>query len=157
MIKIDIPGDKSFEINNVVFDYNGTIAEDGVLIPKVKELILELVDKDIDVYIVTADTHDSVREQCKDLPVHIETFKKENAQEDKKRIVQSLGGEHTVTIGNGRNDAEMFKSSILSIVIIGKEGCCAKTLVEADIVVTNILDAVELILNPDRIKATLRT
>ena len=45
MMKVDIPGYKNIEIENVVFDYNGTIAEDGILIEGVGELILELVSK----------------------------------------------------------------------------------------------------------------
>ena len=31
-MKIDIPGRDSFELKNIVFDYNGTIAIDGKLI-----------------------------------------------------------------------------------------------------------------------------
>lgn len=51
----------------------------------------------------------------------------------------------------------MFNSSALSVAVIGREGCFAKTLIEADIVVNNPLDAIELMLTKNRIKATLRT
>lgn len=63
----------------------------------------------------------------------------------------------TVAIDNGRNDLEMFKSCILSIAVIGTEGCFAKAIFEADIVVNNVIDAIDLLLKNNRINATLRT
>jgi P-type E1-E2 ATPase len=157
MIMIDIPGDKSIIVKNVVFDFNGTIAEDGIIIEEIKEKIKELSNKDINVFILTSDTYGTVAKQSKDLPVTVEVFNKENAAEDKKKIVEKLGCDATVAIGNGRNDTEMFRNSVLSIAVIGKEGCFSKAIFEADIVVNNSIDAVDLLLKPSRIKATLRT
>jgi len=157
MILLNIPGYKRIEVRNVVFDFNGTIAEDGILIDGIKEKIKELSDKNVNIYILTADTYGSVREQCIGLPVKIETFDKENASGEKKKVIEKLGYDITVTIGNGRNDLEMFESSIISIAVIGKEGCFAKTLFGADIVVNNIMDAIEALLKNNRIKATMRT
>lgn len=157
MINIDIPGFNSVEIKNVVFDFNGTIAEDGILICKVKEKIKELKHQDVNIYVLTADTYGTVKEQCVELPVKVEVFNNENAMEEKKKIVEKLGHDITVTIGNGRNDVEMFKNSIISIAVIGKEGCFSKAILEADIVVNNIIDAIDLLLKHKRIKATLRT
>lgn len=157
MIVLNIPGYKSIEVKNVVFDFNGTIAEDGILIEGIKEKISELSNRDVNIFILTADTYGNVREQCMGLPVKIETFDEENVSEEKMKIVKKLGYDITVTIGNGRNDLEMFKSSIVSIAVMGKEGCFAKTLFGADIVVSNIIDAIELLLKSTRIKATMRT
>lgn len=42
MIKIDIPGRETIEIEHVVLDYNGTIALDGQLIAGAAERIREL-------------------------------------------------------------------------------------------------------------------
>jgi soluble P-type ATPase len=50
----------------------------------------------------------------------------------------------------------MLEESILGIAVIQKEGASAKTVAAADIVVTSITDALELVLNPLRIAATLR-
>lgn len=157
MIMIDIPGYRSIEVENIVFDFNGTIAEDGILINEVKEKIKELSYKNVNIFILTADTYGTVMGQCMGIPFAVKVFDKENASEDKKKIVEKLGYEKTITIGNGRNDIEMFKSSIISIAVIGKEGCFAKTLIEADIVVNSVIDAIDLLLNNNRIKATLRT
>lgn len=157
MIEIDIPGYESIKIKNVVLDFNGTIAEDGILIDKVKEKIRELANKNINVFVLTADTFGTVSKQCRNLPVKVEVFNKVNAAEDKNRIVRKIGADKTVSIGNGKNDVLMFKKSIVSIAVIGKEGCFSKAMVEADIVVTSAVDALDLLLNPNRLKATLRS
>ncbi|WP_352404707.1 HAD family hydrolase [Sporanaerobacter acetigenes] len=156
MMKVDIPGYKNIEIENVVFDYNGTIAEDGILIEGVGELILELVSKGIKVYVLTADTNGIVRNQCEHLPAEIEVFDGEEATIHKRKFVEKIGKYKTVSIGNGRNDIEMFQMSRLSIAVVGSEGCFSKALISADIVVNNIIDAIQLILKPHRLKATMR-
>ncbi|WP_416197460.1 MAG: ATPase, P-type (Transporting), HAD superfamily, subfamily IC [Sporanaerobacter sp.] len=155
-MKVHIPGYKNIEIENVVFDYNGTIAEDGILIEGVGELVLELVSKGIKVYVLTADTNGTVRNQCEHLPIEIEVFDGEEATIHKRKFVEKIGKDKTVSIGNGRNDIEMFQKSGLSIAVVGSEGCFSKALISADIVVNNIIDAIQLILKPHRLKATMR-
>lgn len=157
MIMVNIPGYKSIKIENVVFDFNGTIAEDGILLNEVKEKIKELKNKEINIFIVTSDTYGTVIEQCNNLPVKVQVFNKENASQDKKKIVEKLGRDITAAIGNGRNDVEMFKNSIMSVAVIGREGCFAKAAFEADIIVNNPIDAIDLLIKHSRIKATLRT
>jgi soluble P-type ATPase len=51
----------------------------------------------------------------------------------------------------------MFAASALAIVVVGQEGACVKSLLAADIVVTSPLDAMDLLLRPKRLVATLRT
>lgn len=157
MIMFHIPGRKSITIKNVIFDFNGTLGEGGILIDSVGNKIKELADKGVNIYVITADTYGTVKKQCEKLPVEVKIFNKEDSSKDKKTIIEKLGCNVTAAIGNGRNDLEMFKSSIISICIIGKEGCFTKALLESDIAVTNILDAIDLLLNIDKIRATLRT
>lgn len=156
MITIDVPGYKTLNINNVVFDYNGTIAEDGILIEGVIELIKELASKDVKVYVLTADTNGSVEHECSGLPVKVEIFSNNDAILEKKKVIKRLGSNCTISFGNGRNDVEMFKSSVLSIGVIGREGCFSKSLFAADIIVNNIIDGINILLKPNRLKATLR-
>ena len=73
-----------------------------------------------------------------------------------EKIVNNIDSKVTMTIGNGNNDVEMFEESILSVAVIGDEGCAVKAIFAADIITNNIDDAIDLILNPHRIKATLR-
>lgn len=48
-------------------------------------------------------------------------------------------------------------SKSLSICVIGKEGCCGALLSHCDVVVASILDALDLLIRSDRLRATLRT
>lgn len=155
MLAINIPGRGILEFENVVFDYNGTLAVDGQLSPVVKDMLLKLKDF-LNVYILTADTYGTVQKACDGLDIHIKTFPRENAGLFKKNIVKELDTTKTLCVGNGFNDIQMLKESALSIAVIEKEGCSGKLLTVSDIVVTSIEDVFEMLLKPDRIKATLR-
>lgn len=156
MINLEIPGHEPIIVEHVTFDYNGTLAVDGYLVDGLKERLRVLSER-VAVHILTADTFGRVREQCGELPLTIEIFAKDNISAKKKAFVKKIGGETTIAIGNGNNDREMFTESRLSIAVIGKEGCCVKSLLAADIVVNSPLDALDLLLSNDRLVATLRT
>ncbi len=155
MIYIEIPGRKPLTISHIVLDYNGTIAVDGFLAEGVKEKLLKLKEM-AEIHVLTADTYGSVRKQCKPLGIDVKTFPREGASSCKKQIVRSLTGEK-VCIGNGFNDIEMFDSADLSVAVINDEGMCAKLLLHADVFTMSIKDALDLLLKPDRLKATLRS
>lgn len=155
MIFVEIPGRDNLNIKNVVFDYNGTVAEDGIMAYQTKEN-LKKISENLKVYIITADTYGNVKKQCEGLPVSIETFPKGNATFYKKSFVEKLGSGETMVIGNGMNDIEMFKVATLSIAVIGEEGCAGKLIVQSDIVVSSIEKVFSMIENTNRIVATLR-
>ena len=155
MILYQIPGRKDIEIENIVFDYNGTIAVNGKLINGVSKLINELSNQ-VNIYILTADTYGTVEKECLDLNCKILTFPKENAGESKRDIVKSLDGKKTLCLGNGFNDIPMFEEAALSIAIIEGEGASGKLISKADIVVRDIIDGINIVLNRNMVKATLR-
>lgn len=155
MLTYEIPGRGKIEIENVVLDYNGTIAVNGKILEDIKELISELKEY-VNVYILTADTYGTVKEECSDIEAEVLTFPKDNAGEYKKQIVEKLNGGRTICVGNGYNDISMFKESVLSIAVIEGEGASGKLLAYADIVARSILEAFEVILNKNKIKADLR-
>ncbi len=156
MIRIDIPGRDTLEIENIVFDYNGTLAVNGKINQNIKEKLLKIKEI-VNIYILTADTYGTVEKECADLGLQIKTFPSQNAGIWKKNIVKELGGDKTLCMGNGFNDIKMFEESTVSIGVIEEEGCCGKLLASSDIVVKSIEDGLNLILNTDRIKATLRS
>jgi soluble P-type ATPase len=71
--------------------------------------------------------------------------------------VDELGAEHVVAIGNGANDAAMLQQAVLGIAVLGGEGLATACLTAADIVVPSIESALDLLLYPRRLVATLRT
>ena len=91
MLEIKIPGrPQPLQIQAVALDYNGTIARDGALLEAAIPCIRQL-GKLVPVYVLTADTYGTVQEQCRDLPVCVKTFPRENAAPCKEEIVRSLG------------------------------------------------------------------
>jgi soluble P-type ATPase len=56
MLTIEIPRREPLRLRYLVLDVNGTIAEDGHLIPGVMERLRRLAEV-LDVVMVTADTH----------------------------------------------------------------------------------------------------
>jgi soluble P-type ATPase len=75
----------------------------------------------------------------------------------KVNFVNRLGAERTASIGNGRNDALMLAASALGIAVILGEGASMLSLNAADIVCTDIVAALELLMHPMRLTATLRS
>lgn len=155
MITYEIPGRENVEVQNIVFDYNGTLAVNGKLIEGVKELINKL-GGDTNIYILTADTYGTVEEECKALKAKVLSFPRENAGESKREIVRNLGGGNTICVGNGFNDIPMFEEAVISIAVIEGEGVSGKLLAKADIVARSIIEALGILLNKNMIKATLR-
>ena len=106
---------------------------------------------------MTADTFGNVREELSAVPSRLTVIPRENQAEAKRDYVEQLGREHSVCIGNGRNDRLMLKEAALGIAVIQVEGTAVAAILEADIVTFSILDALDLLLHPLRLTATLRS
>lgn len=76
--------------------------------------------------------------------------------EEKAAYVEALGPEHIVALGNGVNDVGMFQRARLSIAICGPEGLAKEALQAATLVVATPETALDLLLHPRRLTATLR-
>ena len=76
--------------------------------------------------------------------------------EQKKSYVQELDCTKVVCFGNGNNDRLMLEVAALGIVVMITEGCSSATVAAADIMVRDIIDGINLLFQPTRIKATLR-
>ena len=156
MLAIDIPGRGSYELARLVIDVNGTIAEDGDLIAGVKERFARL-KRDVDVVMVTADTHGrqlAIDRELEMDAIRIDLGRPEAAQ--KAELVRRLGSDATVAIGNCANDAQMLKEAAIGIAVVGPEGASVAALQQADVVTRSIVDALDLLLSPRRLVATLR-
>lgn len=150
-----IPGSRELHLEFLVLDFNGTLAADGKLLKGVTEILNELSSK-LNVHVITADTFGKAKQQLKNIKCKTVIISKDEQQSQKLDYIAQLGAESVVAIGNGRNDALMLKHAALGIGLIQKEGACSETLMNADVVCTNIIDALELLTNPLRLKATLR-
>jgi len=155
MLKIDIPGLPTLTLRHLALDYNGTIALDGKVLKEVGPRLRRLAEV-LSICVLTADTHGTAAAQCAGLPVVLKTFPSAGAAARKADIVRGLGP-GVACVGNGFNDADMFRLADLSICVLGQEGCWGGLLSAADVAAPSIGAALDLLLYPDRLRATLRT
>lgn len=155
MIDIAIPGMGNYEVEHLVLDLNGTIALDGRIIEGVEERLEKLSQK-LDITVVTADTNKNAERLLGDLPVSIFIIKETQENDQKLGVVLKKGKSRTVSIGNGRNDVSMLRESGIGICVLGGEGASPEGMVASDLVVPTINDALDLLLKPHRLRATLR-
>ena len=155
MKTIAVPGHGSFQLENVVLDLNGTLTESGDVIPGILDDLRALGALGFKIYVLSGDTRGNLAQTLGHLPA-VEPVVTKTA-EDKRHFVESIGPEHTVCVGNGNIDVEMFKVATLSVCTIQAEGAATKALLHADIVVTHIKHAFEILRDPEKLIATLRS
>ena len=156
MLDIDIPGFATLRLKHLVLDYNGTLAVDGHLVPGVKER-LESVSRSLRLHVLTADTFGMARASLLEVPCELTILAQERQDLAKCAYVEQLGAPAVVCIGNGRNDRLMLRSAAIGIAVMHKEGAAAAAVSAADLVVPGIIDALDLLDNPLRLVATLRS
>lgn len=71
--------------------------------------------------------------------------------------MRELGARACVCLGNGRNDQLMLQDAALGIAVLGPEGAAGGALMAADLAAPGIEPALELLLKPQRLCATLRS
>lgn len=157
MINVHIPGsEETLTIGHLVLDFNGTLALDGRIKPGVPGLLKELA-RQVQVHIVTAGTFGGVENEIRGIPCVLKVLQGADQTGQKARYVEELGPEATAAIGNGRNDAAMLEKAKLGILVVQEEGAACQSLLAADVVCPDILSALQLLLHPLRLTATLRT
>lgn len=155
MITISIPDAQTWHLKHLVLDMNGTLALDGRVLPGVKER-LDALKTLLDIHLITADTHGGGREAAALLGIQFHRMEPGPGGPQKLALVQALGTDEVVAVGNGMNDAAMLQAAALGIAVQGGEGVAVQALLAADIYVPDIREALDLLLHPDRIRATLR-
>ncbi|PLX00225.1 MAG: hypothetical protein C0593_01405 [Marinilabiliales bacterium] len=154
-MEIFIPGSQALHISHLVFDFNGTLACNGKLLDGVEERLNRLSDN-YNIHIITADTFGTVQQQMENICCELVVIPQKNQDQAKAEFIKALTPSTCISFGNGANDILMLQNSALGITIMGCEGAATKTLLASDIVINNITDALDLLIYPDRLKATLR-
>ncbi|PKL52147.1 MAG: ATPase P [Nitrospira bacterium HGW-Nitrospira-1] len=155
MFELDIPGFGHIRLEHLVSDFTGTLSVDGQLLPGVKEKLNE-IKKFLTIHILTADTFGRAGAALEGVECEMHILEGKNHDVQKKNYLKQLGAEHVIAFGNGNNDREMLKAARIGVAVCLNEGCAGDAIKAADILVTSISDGLELLLNPKRLKATLR-
>ena len=151
-LRIEIPGRGALELRHLVLDLNGTIAVDGRVLAPVRRRLPALA-RVLEVRVLTADTFGTAARELSGLPV---TLSPVRTGRDKAALVRSLGASGVAAVGNGANDAIVLRRAGLGVAVIGREGAAAAAVAAADVVVARVEDALDLLLRPGRLAATLR-
>jgi soluble P-type ATPase len=154
MISIQRPGMESLDIHFVLIDFEGTLAMDGRVHPKAKDKV-NLLSKRAAITILTKSNREKVEETLTKMKVEILSVTEGDSSQQKLNILQRLGPHQTAVIGNGLDDVRIMEQAGLGMCVIGKEGSSAEAMAKADLVVTNVLDALDFLLKPLRQRATL--
>ena len=155
MIEADIPGFGHLEWSDLLCDFNGTLARDGRLLDGAPTLLPEVARR-LNVRVVTGNTFGSVEEQLRDCPCELCLLHPQDQALAKLALVEAIGPQRVVAIGNGRNDRMMLQRAALGIVVVGDEGAAGEALQAGDIITRDVRSALDLLLDPRRLVATLR-
>jgi soluble P-type ATPase len=154
-LDIDIPGFGAFQFQHVLFDLNGTLGLDGVIADTTRAQLITL-GQTLTLHVMTADTHGTLDRVVEGLPLDAQRVQGTLGAEEKRALVMALGATHTIAVGNGRNDVAMLRAAALGIAVLGVEGIAVDALQAADVLFPHINAALDSLLNPLRLIATLR-
>ena len=156
MIEIIVPGYRTLRLQHLVMDYNGTLAEDGRLLEGIRTRLNRLAEQ-LRLHVITADTFGIARSQLNGLSCEVVILPVEEQAQGKLAYIENLGRDRVVAIGNGRNDRLMLAAAALGIAVVQEEGASTETLSAADVVMPDIRSALDVLLFPKRLIATLRS
>jgi len=153
----------SLHIRALCTDYTGTLSYRGELIRGVKKRLLELSEK-LDIHVVTSDTRKTARAQLQGLPLALQDDIPSNRHDEYKQdYVENIGIDlnQVAVFGNGKNDRLWLRAvreaGGLAIALDVGEGCAMDAMTNANVFVSGIGKALDLLLDEKRLVATLRT
>lgn len=155
MIELNVPGSRLIRLEYLVSDVNGTIAVDGQLLEDIPRLINIIRDR-LEIHLLSADTHGHFKQIERKLNLKAVRIQPGGEQNQKAAYVDELGAENVIAFGQGANDAAMLKKAAIGVCILSKEGAALESLNSADLVVSDAVDAFELLQFPLRLVASLR-
>ena len=147
-----IPGLVDLQLEHLMLDVNGTLTNHGALLSDLAPRIARL-NGSLEIHLVSADTFGTLNSIAGLLNVRAV---RAATGEDKLRVLQELGPERCAVIGNGANDALVLASAAIGFAVLGPEGASARALRAADVVCASAADALDLLLEPQALSATLR-
>lgn len=150
-----VPGRGTVSLEHLVLDLNGTLTQDGDLVPEVAERLEALASR-LTIHLVTADTRGGAADLAARLGVRLARVEPGQEPQQKRDLVVRLGSERVVAVGNGTNDAGMLREAALGVAVLGGEGLAVEALQAADLLVRDICGALDLLLHPQRLVATWR-
>jgi soluble P-type ATPase len=157
-IAIEIPGFGPQHVTTVVSDFTGTLSFGGLAAEGVKEKLKQLIEL-VELHVITADSFGTARDQLAGIAEpHLLTTARQDVE--KAAWVSRFSLSNVAALGNGNNDRLMLQrlkeGGGLAIAVDNGEGCATDALLSSHLLVTGVAHALDLLLEPTRLKATLR-
>jgi soluble P-type ATPase len=153
-MKYSIPGQDDLNVKTIILDLNGTLSVGGIIVEGVKERLVKLKELGFKIVFFTGNSRNDANAIAGELGIE---WKIAKTAEKKRELALGMNPETCASIGNGLIDLELMKVVKLSIVTLQAEGVHTQTLLNSDIVVPSIIDALNLFLDEQRLIATLRS
>jgi soluble P-type ATPase len=150
----DIPGQTKLEIRTIILDLNGTLSVGGTVPEGVKPRLNKLKQLDYSLLFFTGNTRGDAQQLADELGIDWKLAKNAAA---KRELAQTLNPDTCASIGNGLIDRELMSIVKLRIVTLQAEGVHVQTMLQSDIIIPTICDALDLFIDPSRLIATLRS
>ncbi len=117
----------------------------------------------VEIHVISADSFGTASGQLAAIPLEphiLEQGKKHDTEKQKYIKKKGLDPSKVAAFGNGNNDALLLetvrKADGLAIAVDNGEGCSVQAIQNAHLFIVNIVNALDLLLEPTRCKATLR-
>lgn len=149
----EVPGVGSLVLKTIILDLNGTLTVKGVIVEGVKERLAKLKELGYQILFFTGNTRNNADEIADSLG--IQWILAETGIQKRDEALK-LDPNTCVSIGNGLIDLELMKVVKLRIVTQQAEGVHTQTLLNSDIIIPSILDALDLLIDSVTLIATLR-
>lgn len=156
MLDVDIPGFGHLQLRHLVLDFNGTLALDGHIQPGVLSRLSQLKTI-LSIHVLTADTFGTVKSTFTSTEYTVHVLPRGDEKGAKLAYVRALGAQSCACLGNGNNDAAMLAEAGLSVAVLQAEGAAWTAMSSAMLTAPGIEAALDLLLHPSRLKATLRS
>lgn len=158
-IEIEIPGFGTLALRRLVSDYTGTYSFGGKITRDVERRLVTLSEA-LDLHILTADTFGTAAGELRNIQLKLVMLEPGGQDTQKMEYVLRQEPRRVVALGNGLNDRLLLKTvkeaGGLAIAVDNGEGCAVETLLHANLIVHGAAKALDLLLEPDRLRATLR-
>jgi soluble P-type ATPase len=150
-VEVCIPGLAALHLEHLLLDVNGTLTNRGSMVAGVQARVAELRNR-FEVHLLSADTFGTLDSITELLDV---SGMRAASGEEKLRELDRLGHDRCAVVGNGANDALVIAAAAVGVVV-GPEGVSGAALMAADVVCTSAAEALDLLLEPKALAATLR-
>ena len=150
---INSPNNEIIDIENIILDLNGTLANYGIVSSKTKSLIKKLKELNYRIILISGDIRGNASVIAKDLDIELLLADNSNL---KAQQIKKFDPQKTAAIGNARIDIGTFINAKISIATLQHEGIHTDIIKYVDIIVPSIEDALNLFIETKALEGTLR-